>query len=540
MNQDVNHSKSNVPQALGFWDMYKESPEGKRVIDLFDLGPVLDAAEQMEHKGEMFYGWAKGIYDFACGKTPELFPKSYKTDFPADLADEFMAMIINMKEDSGTIDEMAPPTREVFERFVDTYYLSFTNEKGEEVIYQKASDFRAKSSSIHVLSLALFFWNPFFVPMLYYGRFDIIQSSCARLGIELPALPRTSHYKEYLMYYYDICVAINTWAAEHQLNDAEMCACLYDYAPRFASAEEGNRDLPKPTNVWFVGADKGDFETIDDLADPTPHFWQCNDRVLRGDIVVVYCRTPRSYIHSIWRAACDGIYNPFDNYTSRTLLVNGIRIPEITHKELREHPYFKEVPIVRKNLQGIGRTELTATDYDELLKWVDEKGGDVDALPKLYDGSRQVRSDIKLEKDVEEKILIPVLEDLGYVKGDWVRQLKYKKGRGISEIPDFVLLPEGEELHVHSPLMIEAKLHMKTSKERAENFSQAYSYARTVYARYLGICDKIRLVLFERNAEGCYDQSRPVFDEQWAVILNDTPTFSRLAKLIGKSVLQHK
>ena len=61
---------------------------------------------------------------------------------------------------------------------------------------------------------------------------------------------------------------------EQDLNDAEMCACLYDYAPRFVAATEGNTELPKPTNVWFVGADKGDFETIDNIEDPTPHFWQ--------------------------------------------------------------------------------------------------------------------------------------------------------------------------------------------------------------------------------------------------------------------------
>ena len=519
--------------------MYKGSSEGKRIIGLFDLVTILESAEKKDFNDEMLYNWAKGIYDFACEKTPELFPKSYKTDYPAVFANGVLNMIWDLKEDSGIFDEEVP-SRKTFERFVDSYFLSPTAAPGKEIIYQKVDDYRDKSSSVHILSMALYFWNPFFVPMLYYGRFDIIQSSCARLGIDLPTLPHTNHYKEYLMYYYDICEAIDGWAENHQMNDAELCACLYDYAPRFAAAVEEKTELPKPTNVWFVGADKGDFETLDEIVDPTPHIWQCSDRVLRGDIVVVYCRNPRSYIHSIWRAACDGMYNPFDNYTTRTLLVNGIRIPEITHKELREHPYFKDVPIVRKNLQGIGRTELTATDYDELLKWIGEKGGNVEALPKLYDGSRQVRSDIKLEKDVEEKILIPVLMDLGYEQTDWVRQLKYKKGRGVSEIPDFVILPEGEELHVHSPLMIEAKLHMKTSKERAENFSQAYSYARTIFAKYLGICDKIRLVLFERNAEGCYDQSHPVFDEQWAVILNDTPTFSRLNKLIGKTVLKHK
>ena len=525
--------------ALGFWDMYKKSEDGKRVLDTFDVAPVFASAEDDKISFEAIYQWAVGVYDFACEKEPELFPKSYKTDFPDIYAKSVLATLTgNLKNDAGLFD-VEKPSRELFEKFIDSFYLSYEDEEGKEIVYTEAGNYRDKSSDMHVLSMVLYFNNPFFIPMLYYARFDIIQSSCARLGIEMPVLPKLSKYRDYLLYYYDLCVTIDKWREEQGMDDVEICACLYDYAPRYIASTQEVQELPKPTNVWFVGADKDDFETIDNFDDPTPHLWQCNDRVLRGDIVVLYCRTPRSFIHSIWRANCDGLFNPFDNYTTRTFLVNGIRVPEITIKELHAHSYFKEVPIVKKNLRGIGRTELSATDYEELLKWIGQKGGDVEKLPKLYEGTWKEWDDIAKEHNVELH-LEKFLEDIGYEKGDWKTQLKYKKGRGESEIPDYVILPEGEELHKHSPLMIEVKKHMKTSKERAENFSQAYSYARSVFARYLGICDKVRLIIYERNSEGCYDQKSPIFDEQWATIYNDPSTFARVKKLIGKSVLQHQ
>ena len=185
--------------ALGFWEMYKNSPEGKKVIDIFDLASILNATDKNELTNEMFFNWAKGVYAFASEKAPELFPKTYKIDFTANFANGALGMIWDLKDDSGILNEEVP-TRETFERFVDTYYLSYNKDNGEEEVYLRVDDYREKSSSVHILSLALYFWNPFFVPMLYYGRFDLVQSSCARLGIELPVLPHTNHYREYLMY----------------------------------------------------------------------------------------------------------------------------------------------------------------------------------------------------------------------------------------------------------------------------------------------------------------------------------------------------
>ena len=88
--------------------------------------------------------------------------------------------------------------------------------------------------------------------------------------------------------------------------------------------------------------------------------WACNERTRRGDIVVLYCTSPRSYIHSIWRSNSGGIFNPFDYYHCRTTVCDGILTPHITFKDLKDDEYMSQVPIVRRNLQGINGIELTA------------------------------------------------------------------------------------------------------------------------------------------------------------------------------------
>lgn len=43
--------------------------------------------------------------------------------------------------------------------------------------------------------------------------------------------------------------------------------------------------------------------------------------------------------------------------------------------------------------------------------------------PRLYVGTPIDFGEIKLEKDVEENILIPILKRMGYNNTDWTRQL---------------------------------------------------------------------------------------------------------------------
>jgi hypothetical protein len=66
-------------------------------------------------------------------------------------------------------------------------------------------------------------------------------------------------------------------------------------------------------------------------------------------------------------------FTPFNYYNSRTTVTNGVIIPKITINELRNDEYFKNLPIVRKNFQGVNGVKFSAKDYMELQRILSPK-----------------------------------------------------------------------------------------------------------------------------------------------------------------------
>ena len=440
--------------------------------------------------------------------------------------------------------------RDTFETFIETYNLMQFDLQEENIVWLEnryfisANKFRQKAATVDALSMYLYYYDSYFKPILLPHRFDIIQKSCDALGIELSPIPRSKDYKQYLMYYYEMRVVLNEFQKGYALTDGELCACLYDYGARVLldAKEPVESELPEPINVWLTGAsEKGDFEFLDSLGKyeiTKTSIWACNERTRRGDIVIVYCTSPRSYLHSIWRADSVGIFNPFDYYHCRTTVRDGIRLPKISFSDLKEDSYFSQLPIVRKNLQGINGVKLSAEDYSELLRIVGTKGMEAIDYPRLYVGTPIDFGEIKLEKDVEENILIPILKRMGYNNTDWTRQLQLKAGRREKAIPDFVFFPQGASHFESSPLVIEAKLDMSSMIEEQKAFRQALSYARMLRSKLMGICDKERLVIYELDLSGHCNIDEPIFDNHWQTICSDDVIGTKLNQLIGREVIK--
>ncbi len=509
------------------WSLYKDSEEGKKVIALFDLGDhpeydkIQEIAKYMENK---------------------------RGDFPSDYNSEAFIVLETNVSCMKTPHE-STTTREDFEKFITTFNIvDYTvDEKGElqfheDQVLLPSNRYRDKNWLMTFLSMALYINNPsMYKPLFYQTRFPIIMRNCDALNIDLPPIPRTKDYKQYMMYYWDICQVWNEFQKENNLSNAEFCACLYDYAPKLINPTKPT-EFPNPTNVWLVGAAPGDFKFLDTLGaeidDNPERIWQCNEKTKRGDLIVMYCRAPRSYIHSVWRANTDGIFNPFDYYQCRTTVCEGVKIPPITIKELRADAYLSQIPIVRKNLQGVNGVELSPKDYYEIIRYVKERGDKVDMFPKLFESNTMDFGEIIIEKDVEEKILIPILNRLGYSDNDYTRQLSQKAGRGIKAIPDFVFLPQGEKHFASSPLVIEAKLDMSPMAERINAFAQCLSYARMLRSKRMAICDKERLVVFSVDDHGYADRNHPIFEEHWANIYGNELIGAKLKQIIGKDIVK--
>ena len=512
------------------WNYYKQSPDGQKAINLFNPEPK-DTYNQIEAIATFIKKWDRYI-------------------IPQQFSYHVFIHEVNFTERYLLNEEIF--NRKNFEAFMETYSLKDFDIQEDIIIWSEdnyfipTDKFRLKAASVDALSMYLYFYDAFFKPIILPHRFDIIQKSCDALGIELPPIPHTKNYKEFLMYYYDICETMNEFQEKNELTDAEFCACLYDYGARVLLGEEKQEteDLPQPTNVWLTGASgKGDFDFLDSLGayqDSPKSIWACNERTRKGDIVIVYCTAPRSYLHSIWRADSAGIFNPFDYYHCRTTIRNGVKLPEISFSELKKDSYFSRLPIVRKNLQGVKGIELSAEDYSTLLKLADCKRKTENSYPQLYIGDKIDFGEIKLEKDVEEEILIPLLKRIGYHDTDWTRQLQIKAGRKEKAIPDFVFFPHGDTHFESAPLVIETKLDMSSMIEVQKAFRQALSYARLLRSNLMGICDKERLIIYNLDFYGCCNIEQPLFDYHWQSIFSDKIIGTKLNQLIGAEVIKEK
>lgn len=461
---------------------YLASPEGEAMTRLFSFE---DEFDKNYGKIEQIFNLTKDFLNYS--DTSDVVVQNLFSN-----TDDFCRTINDFLDAHSEIATQ----EEFYEAFIKEYQLyqwyedENTHEWKQGPVWLKADDFRSKASTIAELSLAMsfYFTEVDFYPILFRSHFYEFVDRCNVLGIQLPDIPLQKDKYERCMLYYEINKVLDDFKKENNLSKEQVCALLYGYAPTIINE---NRDtsqkaeLPSPSRIWFVGAAKDDYDTS--LKQDTC-IWQGNEETLRGDIVVIYALSPHSCIHSVWRAIKDGGFNPFDYYCSRTEVGCRIEVPHITFKELKDDKYTSQIPIVRKNLQGINGVELSIEDYKNLQRLFAEKGFDNSVLPQIERPNLNLNVPINLEKDVEEQILIPVLSKLGYSDEDgedWKRQVLIKLGRNEKYIPDFVFFPqEVSSRQVRAPFIIEAKLDFRNAKQFHKDFEQAVSYARPLEADF--------------------------------------------------------
>ena len=514
---------------IQFWELYKDSSRGKEIIELFKFdfdNGILD--EKVSDIFKRYYKYISGLEN--------------ENDFIDNCEDILESIIL----DNLYIGERESP-EDYFIRLIDNIvlYRFDENANGELIKIENAppilaqKSYREFCSLLPEISLVLYLYGDKFYPILFRENFDILIKSLDALEIPVPDFPVKSDKRGRLLLYNSLNNNITEFAEKYNLSREETCACIYDFALMNFNEEESKGEMPEPTNIWMTGASKEDFKSfLEYPEDEYVNVWTCNENTKRGDIILMYVTAPLSCIQSVWRAETDGIYTPFSYYNSRATTTKGITFPSITLKELIDDPYFSQVSIVRKKFQGVNGINFSATDYKELQKLLVAKGFDVSILPQLYNPNLDFAGEIKSEKDVEEKLLIPLLAKLGYTEKDWTRQLSQKAGRSEKAIPDFVFFPKGEKHFQNAPMIIEAKFDMSSNMERTKCYSQALSYARMMKSSVLGICDKERLVIYKAK-DGLFARFKPEFEKHWQS-LNDEDIFRQLKLLIGKDIIKNK
>lgn len=509
------------------WNLYKNSEKGKQAIKLFSFDRENGNLET---------------------KTQEVFKKISEYLGGEDEENAFINgcfFILDSIEVDSIFIEDNENHYDYFIRLIDNLEVCLVeeNQNGKLVkienerplIAQK--DYKSLCSILSEISFILYLFGDHYYPILFREQFDVFMKTLDVLDIPMPELPAKSDKKGRLLLYNELNKNIIKFSEENNLTKEETCACIYDFAPMLLENEDERTELPEPTNIWLTGGSKEDYKAF--LENPiagTKSVWTCNENTKRGDIIIMYVRTPYSCIQSIWRADIDGVYTPFGYYNSRTRVTNGIVVPHISLNELKADSYFSQLPITRKNFQGVNGVLFSANDYKELQRLLTDKGLDISILPQLYKPDLEIEGQLKNEKDVEEKLLIPLLDKLGYSDSDWTRQLSQKAGRKEKAIPDFVFLPKGEVHFQNAPLVIEAKFDMSSNIERTKSYNQALSYARLMKSPIFGICDKDRLIIYKEK-KGYFDRFNPTFEKHWQNI-NDAETFRELKLLIGKETIQ--
>ena len=365
-----------------------------------------------------------------------------------------------------------------------------------------------------------------FVPYYFTCNFNVFEKIAQEFEIPLPSIPLKKEYENRFYYYGSICLSLYEFRKNHNMTPYELCAFLYDFAPKFIGGIDSYiiKDLPEPTSAFFSGGSKYDkflSENVD-----TVTCWQCNPDTRAGDMIVMYLKTPISAVDSVWRSVSIGFNDPFFYYYRCTYIANPVGIKRISQKQLQRDPVFKDIPIVRKNMQGINGVELKPSEYNHLM---DLAKANVQRLEFVVTDGNQ---DFVNEKDVENKLIKPLIAKLGYSKEEYLQQLQIEVGNhNFKLIPDFVLLPITTRGRQSGFALIEAKHTIPNQKEMEEVRIQTRSYARQLNVKYAIIASKDKVWVSSPDDDFTSD----IFEATWGE-LNNADTFSVLFKLIGRKV----
>ena len=446
------------------WELYKQTNGGKETVSLFQ-----NAAHTVS------------IYELVSKYNP-MEAKFTDKDNIEDCCELLWELAIEQMPLPANIDE----ARNLYEQIIDGAILF---EDGE--VFIGKADYKTYLMANMDISFMLFFKAPeyFFPNMFRYHFFDLIKIFDS-FGIDLPSPPKKSDYRARCMYYWELCETLYNFREENGLSPFELCALLYDFGQGFT--RKMLSDLPKPSKAWFIGGRIMPEEDLDFI------FWQANEDTMRGDILIHYETRPICAITCMWIAQTDGVIDPFFYYYANTYIGNRIKLPHISLQELKNDEYFASHSLIRKNFQGVNGWEMNNKDYVEILRMIQAKGYDISNLPTLY-SPKMPCTNINLEKDVEEQLLIPLLHSMGMT--DYMRQVPLRAGRGERIYPDFALHCTKTDNGYIAKVLLEAKLSMRNKKEVYAAFQQANSYAHLMESPVIILCDK-EMILVYTNENG--------------------------------------
>ncbi|HBR12196.1 MAG TPA: restriction endonuclease subunit R [Chryseobacterium sp.] len=487
------------------WNNYKESKDGQDVIYFF------------EHKE-----FDEILSKFVDEKNKDL--EDYN-----NILNAFSYCEFEFDEEKDLVEK----AKNLFKFFIENG-LILEDEEGEFPFFEK-EEYDFLLDIIEPYSLYLFDVFPdYFFPYFFKLEFAKLQKICDTFNVNIPKVPLRKNKEERLNFYLELCDVFFEFRKNNNLNPFEFCAFLYDFAPKYIGFEN-IEDLPEPTNIWLCGGAKNDYPYLLKANSRTTYFWQGNEDTKRGDIVVMYSLSPQSNIEFVCRAINDGVRDPFFHYYGSITLGHIDKVKPIHISQIKNDEHLKNLPIVKKNLQGVNGTPINNEDYQRILHLLEEKGENISRLPKFSIVDFKPNFDCINERDVEIKIVEPFLQKINYSEKDWLRQFSVRMGRGERNYPDYVFFAETNKGYEKAKMLLETKFVIKNNKDLEDTFQQAHSYALRLESQKIVICDKDFIWIYSRKNDS-FDRTK-YLKFNWQEI-NNPDIYNQIKKLIGKDFIQ--
>lgn len=487
------------------WNLYKSSAQGAEAIALFDKLSGECTTEEMLAVAERF--------------NPQYFKNLGVANKKAliaglDAYDELFSVLLNEENAPQNLEEAIS-----FYTQVSAYWV--TNQAGAAYDELPESYFKDFLCDNLIFTTMLHAYMPsMFVPNFYPMQFFYLKKLADKYELDLPEIPNRKDYKARWTYYLEINCMLIDFAVQNGFESmSEFCAFLFDYelAATAAEASAEERAMPEITGqAWILVGNYGEGER-----DMEYGFWQANELTEKGDILLFYEKSPVKALNSVWIAQQDGVVDPFFHYYSNTYIGQKISIPAdkaISFADFKESEYFKNRTkkgnFVSKNFQDVSGWAVSYEDYREIKRMLEARGFDTSVLPQLYEPTAIGDVVIERESDVSTKLLIPLLEQMGWRKGlDFRAEVEFNAGRGttgnqINKRPDFCLHIVETNDDIEAKVAIEVKKLMKNNKEIHDNFVQGRSYAKWGAVEVLVLCDMRQILVYPKGRNGRFDESK--------------------------------
>lgn len=397
------------------------------------------------------------------------------------------------------------------------------------------------------MSICLYRTYPeYYIPYLYVLRYEYLQWIFDEYDVEVASMPAKFDYPKRNAFYLDICDALCSLIDNMQMSGSERAAFLYGFSYEVSKEDLKNYPNANP-RVWLIGGCFNPDEKQSGLMR-----WECNAETRKGDIMLFFetsktlDKKKRSCLTSIWRAASDGVRDPFFYFHETAYIDEKIDIPLLSFNILYNDPIVGQNPKIKQLCNGLSGTEVKPSEYAQIIELIKvaDPSFDISQLPKFIMYAPIKDADIKEEADVENKLILELLKQLKLRNDDEIksgryfrRQVPLRLGREKTEAKgrtDFSLYPFGED-KIYADVLIETKHGRRELRNEAEvkvAFKQAESYAAHQYAGLMMLIDEHFIRLYYRGKDGVFQYTPNPEKFEWDILTDNKDGFNKLQKII--------